>query len=413
MVLMNAPTLSAHAREEHDQLAIPTTHRPRTLDSQATAGLRTTAARQDARCAFLKDDMTTTQDIMKLADDFVANYYMERTYQESPADTVAAKAALQSEVDALVAERDALQAKLDDAWRQEPVPPFGSKRKAAMAVYKPPFAYKHGYIYDSQQLMVSDHGPIGEDEPGVGGAVAARVRGWGKLGYLPNGAELQDEIGRMMADALNALYTHAASQGQPSFAAAQDGYDAIWNALQRIESAAVLLPTFQVKHEGGIEAVAQNIVDAIAAVAQAAAPQPLMEPVADRAFLERALTAMEGVIDVADRKTDEFDALRACIVDLTLMLYSLQPAPPAPQPEKQGPVVIPDCGEAGHDEGACGNRECLPSFNRSTHPAPQPLTDEWLQSAGERCIRDGCDLYGFAQIVIAEFCRVNGIGAKP
>ena len=41
-----------------------------------------------------------------------------------------------------------------------------------------------------------------------------------------------------------------------------------------------------------------------------------------REFLERTLAAMEGVIDVADRKTDEFDALRSCVIDLTLMLFS-------------------------------------------------------------------------------------------
>ena len=85
-------------------------------------------------------------------------------------------------------------------------PPYGSKRAAAMAVYTPPFKYKYGYIYDSQNLMVADNGGIGKDEQGVEGAVAARVRGWGRLGYLPNGAELQDEIGHMMADALNKLY---------------------------------------------------------------------------------------------------------------------------------------------------------------------------------------------------------------
>lgn len=45
------------------------------------------------------------------------------------------------------------------------------------------------------------------------------------------------------------------------------------------------------------------------------------EPVASRAFLERALSAMEGVIDVADRQTDEFEALRSCVIDLTLMLF--------------------------------------------------------------------------------------------
>jgi hypothetical protein len=48
-------------------------------------------------------------------------------------------------------------------------------------------------------------------------------------------------------------------------------------------------------------------------------------PVPNRAFLERTLAAMEGVIDVADRKTDEFDALRSCVMDLTLMLYSDAP----------------------------------------------------------------------------------------
>ena len=54
-----------------------------------------------------------------------------------------------------------------------------------------------------------------------------------------------------------------------------------------------------------------------------------VEPVAGRAFLERILTAMEGVIDVADRKTDEFDALRSCVIDLTLMLHT---APPQRKP---------------------------------------------------------------------------------
>ena len=78
-------------------------------------------------------------------------------------------------------------------------PPYGSKREAAKAVYTPPFKFQRGYIFDSQQSMVAD-----DDQ--VRGAVASRVRGWGKLSYLPNGAELQDEIGQMMADALNALY---------------------------------------------------------------------------------------------------------------------------------------------------------------------------------------------------------------
>ena len=44
----------------------------------------------------------------------------------------------------------------------------------------------------------------------------------------------------------------------------------------------------------------------------------------ERAFLEKILSAMEGVIDVADRKTAEFDELRRCIMDLTLILHKRQ-----------------------------------------------------------------------------------------
>lgn len=57
----------------------------------------------------------------------------------------------------------------------------------------------------------------------------------------------------------------------------------------------------------------------------AAAQAEPVEPVAGRAFLERILAAMEGVIDVADRKTDEFDALRSCVIDLTVMLHTAPP----------------------------------------------------------------------------------------
>ena len=74
-----------------------------------------------------------------------------------------------------------------------------------MAVYTPPFKFQYGYIYDSQNLMVADNGEI-VGEQSVKGAVAARVRGWGRIGYMPNAAQLQDEIGVMMADALNMFY---------------------------------------------------------------------------------------------------------------------------------------------------------------------------------------------------------------
>lgn len=79
-------------------------------------------------------------------------------------------------------------------------------------------------------------------------------------------------------------------------------------------------------------------------------PQPTQAQagaVPTRAFLERTLAAMEGVIDVADRKTDEFDALRSCVIDLTLMLF---------KPEQQ---------------------------DTQQHVAV-PLTDEWIDAAAKK-----------------------------
>lgn len=92
-----------------------------------------------------------------------------------------------------------------------PLPPFGSKRKAAMAIYQPPFKARHGYVYDSQSHMVSDQGGHGKFNT-VEGAIAAQVRGWGRIGYMPNAGELQDEVCEMLADALNAYYANVSKE---------------------------------------------------------------------------------------------------------------------------------------------------------------------------------------------------------
>jgi hypothetical protein len=58
------------------------------------------------------------------------------------------------------------------------------------------------------------------------------------------------------------------------------------------------------------------------------------------------------------------------------------------------PVAIPDCGEAGHADGACGNRECLPSFRRNTTlpaaPVQEPVawpieTNNQLEVLAKQC----------------------------
>ena len=73
-------------------------------------------------------------------------------------------------------------------------------RRRAMSLYTPPFRYHKGYILDSANHVVSDDG--GVEEPNV----ASRVRGWGRISYLADSAALQDEVGAMIADALNKYY---------------------------------------------------------------------------------------------------------------------------------------------------------------------------------------------------------------
>jgi hypothetical protein len=73
-----------------------------------------------------------------------------------------------------------------------------------MAIYRPPFRFVNGYVYDNQNHVVADHDNISEKL--VTGSVCARVRGWGRIGYMPNAAKLQDEVGALIADALNEYY---------------------------------------------------------------------------------------------------------------------------------------------------------------------------------------------------------------
>ena len=67
-------------------------------------------------------------------------------------------------------------------------------RDSALALYKAPFRFEHGYIYDADGLMISDDGDAGDS--------IARVRGWGLIGDMPDAAKLQDEVGAILAEAL-------------------------------------------------------------------------------------------------------------------------------------------------------------------------------------------------------------------
>lgn len=71
-------------------------------------------------------------------------------------------------------------------------------RQRALNLYKPPFRYEHGFIFDSTNQVAADD----PDERGAAG----RVRGWGRIQKMPDAEKLQDEFGSVIVDALDMYY---------------------------------------------------------------------------------------------------------------------------------------------------------------------------------------------------------------
>ena len=70
-------------------------------------------------------------------------------------------------------------------------------RSKALELYKPPFNFHCGYIFDSEGNMFSD---MPTD------AYVTRVRGWGRIGYMENPEKLQDTVGELIAEALTEFW---------------------------------------------------------------------------------------------------------------------------------------------------------------------------------------------------------------
>lgn len=73
------------------------------------------------------------------------------------------------------------------------IPAEATIAQAALALYEAPFRYERGYIWDAKSNMVADN--QGQD-------VAMRVRGWGRIQYLPDASTLQDAVGALLAQAM-------------------------------------------------------------------------------------------------------------------------------------------------------------------------------------------------------------------
>jgi hypothetical protein len=67
------------------------------------------------------------------------------------------------------------------------------REKKALDLYRPPFRHEHGHILDSCGEMASDQTML-------------RIRGWGRISHLENPEELQDDVGRLIAEALTRFW---------------------------------------------------------------------------------------------------------------------------------------------------------------------------------------------------------------
>lgn len=81
----------------------------------------------------------------------------------------------------------------------------------ALKLYHPPFRYEMGRVYDARSELVLDEVALAAegDVRAPAGSVTdynmsevLRIRGWGRICYLPDAPELQDEVGRLVAKSL-------------------------------------------------------------------------------------------------------------------------------------------------------------------------------------------------------------------
>jgi hypothetical protein len=75
----------------------------------------------------------------------------------------------------------------------------------ALNLYRPPFKYECGYVFDANHQMVSDDSggtPLYLCDDRRADDCIGRVRGWGRIGKLKDGDAVQDAVGTIIAAAL-------------------------------------------------------------------------------------------------------------------------------------------------------------------------------------------------------------------
>eukprot|EP00697_Spironema_sp_BW2_P015779 gnl/Spiro4/6753_TR3487_c0_g1_i1.p2 gnl/Spiro4/6753_TR3487_c0_g1~~gnl/Spiro4/6753_TR3487_c0_g1_i1.p2 ORF type:complete len:224 (-),score=13.23 gnl/Spiro4/6753_TR3487_c0_g1_i1:733-1404(-) len=76
----------------------------------------------------------------------------------------------------------------------------------ALDLYSAPFTFnKYGYLNDSSGQMVADN-HVEDSVEETGKEAVLRVRGWGRISYLPDPEKLQDQVGEIIGQALTAYW---------------------------------------------------------------------------------------------------------------------------------------------------------------------------------------------------------------
>lgn len=83
--------------------------------------------------------------------------------------------------------------------------------QTALDLYKPPFEFKYGYIFDGNGKTFADNSCENDESvtSSKDGSLLLRVRGWGHIQKLKtdyDNGDIQDEVGRLIAVALTEFW---------------------------------------------------------------------------------------------------------------------------------------------------------------------------------------------------------------
>lgn len=94
-----------------------------------------------------------------------------------------------------------------------------TRKQRAIALYQPPFKPMYGYIHDALGNVVAD------DNTDNGEIL--QIRGWGRISYMPEPEQLQDDVGELVAEALNQFWINNGGEAYLETKESVDKFDLV------------------------------------------------------------------------------------------------------------------------------------------------------------------------------------------